>query len=241
MRDIFSEIFQTLRNNRLRTILTGLSVSWGIFMLIVLLALARGQSNSFREDITDSGKGSISIYGGVTSKPFKGNREGRNIQFEVSDLRKVKEENPSFVGAVSSEIEGPVAIISSGGKSITEGYTGVTPASLGPEIKLLAGRLLNGHDVDARGKVALLPMNYVNVLFPGDSIGALGKRITLNGLSFRIVGIYSHRWMRNIYIPFTTARLMQADKEKLGTIKVDVENLWLMVLVMLVRFALCRV
>ena len=47
MLDLIREIGQTLRNNRLRTALTGLAVAWGIFMLIVLLGAARGVVNAF--------------------------------------------------------------------------------------------------------------------------------------------------------------------------------------------------
>ena len=44
--EIFDEIWGSLRRNKMRTVLTGFAVSWGLFMIIALLGAGTGLLNA---------------------------------------------------------------------------------------------------------------------------------------------------------------------------------------------------
>ncbi|MDE6278202.1 MAG: ABC transporter permease [Muribaculaceae bacterium] len=227
MRDLFSEIMEALRHNKLRTALTGLSVSWGIFMLIVLLGLARGMTNNFEENMSNSSQARIEVWSGRTSKPYKGNREGRYIEFRSSDMQALKDEHEDFVENVSSIIYGNSLTMSIGSESVQAGLTGVYPDNLRNRgiSQLLAGRNITDRDLKTRAKVLLLPKEYATLFFPGMPPDAIiGRRANCGGLSFTIVGVYDGRFDRSIYIPFTTAQMMAEKKDEVGALTVNLRN-----------------
>ena len=57
--DFWREIFMALGRNKLRTFLTGFAISWGIFILIVLLAAGNGLMNGVSEEFSDQ---RINVY-----------------------------------------------------------------------------------------------------------------------------------------------------------------------------------
>ena len=225
MRDLLHEIAQVMSHNKLRTALTGVAVTWGIFMLIVLLSMARGVTNSFEEDMASGNSAIIKIWAGNTSIPYKGNREGRRIYFKDGDMERLVRDNPNHIAEVSSNID-ITTVLSTPKANVSESLSGVFPSiteqSNVGEMK--EGRFINQRDMNQQAKVMVIPSTYASQLFPPDGKAALGGRVNCSGLSFLIVGIYESKWKRNVYIPFTTARMMTSERSNLGTLTVSLKN-----------------
>ena len=96
MIDQFQEILDTLKKNKLRTTLTGLSVSWGIFILIVLLGAGNGLKNGVMQNFSSRAVNRINLWSGNTSMPHNGLKSGRQLSFtedEVSAINNQVEES----------------------------------------------------------------------------------------------------------------------------------------------------
>ncbi len=221
MFDLFNEILQTLSHNKLRTALTGLAVAWGIFMLIVLLGVARGVTNSFESNMMGPGSKSIQIWGGNTSKPYGGYREGRRIRMSDGDPEDIARSNARRISDVSSVIYGEAQLTRSPKASMTIEYTGMYPSSFAQErYSMVSGRYINDKDMADQAHVIVLAEDNVPVLFPGGD-DPLGQYVSIKGISFKVVGVYHANWGRDNIIPYTTARTMAASKDEVGSIKVS--------------------
>ena len=92
--DNFREIWSTVRKNKLRTFLTGFSVAWGIFMLIVLLGAGNGLHNGVMYNFRNFASNRVEAWTRYTTKPWKGMQPNRSISFKEEDLSALKRDFP---------------------------------------------------------------------------------------------------------------------------------------------------
>ena len=75
----------------MRTFLTGFSVAWGIFMLMILLGSGNGLSNGVAQNFMRDAVNAMWLWSGKTSIPYQGMKEGRDMKFTNADYDIIKE------------------------------------------------------------------------------------------------------------------------------------------------------
>lgn len=224
MFDLASEIMATLRNNKLRTALTGFAVSWGIFLLIVLLSVSRGLVNGMDAMFGQRDTETVSIRGGYAQKAFKGLKENRRIKLRDNDLGVLASQNANVVSEVTAQISNDTAKVTSAKDYLTEGYRGVYPAELrNSGLDLMKGRFINQNDINQGRRVVVLHEESANTLF-GETVDPIGQLVKISDLSFTVVGTYKQEWRRDVFIPYTTARAMSGGSDRVNNITVKLRN-----------------
>ena len=205
--DFWREIFMALGRNKLRTFLTGFSISWGIFILIVLLAAGNGLMNGISDEFSDQRTNVYMIYGGETSKPFKGHGTNRSIMFNDKDIRFL-ETSVKNVGQVSPRIyQNGFATFND--KSSNVFVSGVRPVFQGiNNVKMLEGRFINELDEKNSEKFIVIDESLRDKLFD-DGVSPLGQFIIFNSMAFSVVGVCEAEGRSDGgegYVPFSTLK-----------------------------------
>ena len=219
--DRWRELAQILRRNLLRTVLTSLSVAWGIFMLIILLGAGRGLQNSVESDFADDAQNSIFVRRGTTSMPHRGRPVGRQIQFSNTDYDKVKQLVPE-----ADHITGRFQVwmgldVARGTKYSSYRLRGVHPDHKVLERTIIVrGRFINDIDLGERRKVCVISMPTAEFFFGEED--PIGEVLNIGGIAYTVVGLFTDagrdRELEWIYVPISTAQVAYGPLERVDTV-----------------------
>ena len=227
--EIIHEIASSLRNNKLRTALTGFAVSWGIFLLIALLGAGNGLMNSFMGNMAAFISQSINVSGWRTSKPYNGYKEGRYIQLDQRDLAYTESDRwQGVIENISTSTSSSSANLTLNGKSVNGWLLGVEP-DYGNQQKLqmAAGRFINPADLQERRKVIVISTSQAKELVGENPEKILGQWVKAGYISFRVVGVYhtdERDFRRSTPIPFTTYKGIYDNSDKIQRISFTVNG-----------------
>ena len=206
MRDIITEIWSTARRNKLRTALTGFAVAWGIFMLIVLLGAGNGLINASMNNNSRFIANSMAIFGGTTSKPYKGLKEGRYVPLKDKDITTTETQFMENIDEVGARVSQPATTI-----SLDENYVSTTLEGVYPnheqtdKMEMRYGRFINHIDMKEKRKVLVLGDKQAEELTHNVE-SLVGKYLKVGAFAFRVVGIYKEKQnsSANAYTAYTT-------------------------------------
>ena len=219
-RDVWQEIFNTLKTNKLRTFLTGFSVGWAIFILVMLLASVNGMQNGFVGQFNDDATNSIFVRTGTTAKAYGGFEAGRRVQLKNDDLEYIKQSFPKDIEYISARY---YSNTTARYKEETGSYSvqATHPDHQAIEKTLVvAGRYINEADIVNKAKVAVIGRKVAEDLFKNED--ALGKFVEFNGLPFRVIGIFTDdgddNAERRIYAPISTYQRIYGNTNEIASI-----------------------
>ncbi|MRX39723.1 FtsX-like permease family protein [Flavobacterium sp. LC2016-23] len=217
----WQEIFEAISKNRLRTFLTGISVASGIFILVILLGAGKGLQNGIEKQFERDAAGIIEVWSGTTTKEYKGLNPGRQIQYRDADYKQSVQKFDDKLDLRASTYNYWGAPFSYGKESGSYQYRGVTPDYGKVEnLTIVQGRYINSNDLANNEKVACIGMKVKTDLFKDKD--ALGKEIIINGINFKVVGIFTdpggEREETRAYLPLTTVQRAFGNGDKISNL-----------------------
>ncbi|MDW8297420.1 MAG: ABC transporter permease [Raineya sp.] len=186
----FAFAFQALRANLLRTILSLLGVTIGIFAIITIFTVVDSLERSIRQSLAFLGDKVIYVqkWPWIFGPDYPW---WRYINRPVANLEEMKflEENLKTASGVALYVVRPNATVKYLGNSMesvsiigaTYGYSKVS------EVKIREGRYFSQKEVEAGRNVVLIGDEVAKKLFTG--VNPLGKEIRIKGRKFTVIGV----------------------------------------------------
>ena len=220
--DRWREIFQSINKNKLRSVMSGFTVAFAILLFTLLFGIVSGLKNTFEGAFVDDAANSMIVRVWKTTKPFKGLQSNRRIQLKNPDYEYLEDKYDSKIDLMTARIFKNFSI-SYDNKQDNYSVTAVHPDHQFLEKTLIdEGRYINQLDINESSKVIV-----IGRLIKSDLFGekpALGKRVNVGGISYKVIGIFSDDGGDNeervAYIPVTTAQKLYGNNDYLSQIRI---------------------
>ncbi|MDA9070777.1 ABC transporter permease [Flavobacteriaceae bacterium] len=220
--DRWREIFQSINKNKLRSIMSGFTVAFAILLFTLLFGVVSGLKNTFEGAFVDNAVNSMIVRVWKTTKPFNGLQSGRRIQLKNPDYNYIAEKYDSKIDLMTARIFKNFSI-SYKNKQDNYSITAVHPDHQFLEKTIITeGRYINQLDINESSKVIVIGRLVKSDLFGQKP--ALGKRVNVGGISYKVIGIFSDDGGDNeeriSYIPVTTAQKLYGNNDYLNQIRI---------------------
>ena len=190
-KSIFTRSRAALRFNRQRSILTSISLAWGVACFVILYSYGEGFHVALLDRLSQPLARTWSLmFGGQTSTQAGGERAGRRIRLEFTDVEAIRESVPT----------GRRRLAGSDDTAACQVVRGLSHANDdGPRrVRTAYGRIRNQTmqhgplDVSPEDEMQRQPRRGFGRQSGGEAVRrdpARGEEITINGLRFTVIGV----------------------------------------------------
>ena len=215
------EIIHSIKQNKVRTFMSGFGIMWGIFILVLLLGIGKGVEYGVQDLLKSFASKSIFVWGGETSMKYKNMQEGRRIFFDKYLLEDIKRRFPEIEGLSPRTSVSKNAIF--GKRNYYTTVTGLTHEYWSfSNFKMIEGsRPFNLMDDKKARNVAIIGKKVATKLFLNDN--PWDKLIDVGGVYYRVIGVMknddmvSQRVESDIFVPFPSFTCNIEDAPNMST------------------------
>ena len=209
--DIIVENLYSIKRHLTRTILTGIGIAWGMFILILLLGIGDSFRNGVLSLFDDYASNSVWITAGWIGKYVPNGMEvGTQVKFNDETINNLRREFPE-IEHISAEIAlNDFSQIIRNNKIGNFKISGIyNDYDVIKQIKLSDGRFINIDDINNKRRVVVIGEQVRHCLFGMEE--AVGQNIDIDDVPFKVVGIIDNNTImggtdeNSIYMPATTA------------------------------------
>ncbi len=202
--EILLMAFESLRQNKTRTLLSMLGVIIGVSTVIAVFAIGQGAQSAVDEQFAGLSAKSILVMG------TRGGTASSKLAIEDVEFIREQAEN---IGRATGATQGTVAVsYDSQESSFSAVGTDIEYFSIS-NLELSDGRLFTEDEMDSKARVALLGSGVVETLYEEDA-SPLGTTVNAGGKKFEVIGVFEETGSSmgsvskddSIYIPYQTAQ-----------------------------------
>ena len=220
--------FQSIRANKLRSMLTMLGIVIGVGAVITMVALGSGAQKAVEDQIASLGANTFTIFPGQS---FRGGvAQANRVSLTTDDYLAVRRD-AKLIKAVVPELQSNMQV-KYGNQNLSSPVVGTTANFV--EVKnytLPFGRSFTDGDDASRQRYAVLGADVPEQL--GVNAGAMiGQGISLRGIPFEIIGVLSRKGSagsfqnpdEQIYIPLQTAQYRVLGTDRIRSMSIQVAD-----------------
>jgi len=213
---VVHEALAALKFNRQRSLLTMLSLAWGVACFVILYSYGDGFHIALQTAFRAVGQDLIVLFEGTTSAQAGGERAGKRVRLELSDVDTIRQSVP-LVSDISPELMMGGTIIVRGSRSAQFMTRAAMPAyGRIRNMSMQSGRWLGLEDEVQKNRVAVIGAKVAERLF--GEIPPEGEEIAVSGVRFTVIGVlktktqianYNRPDNECVFIPYATASLFR--------------------------------